>query len=157
MAAEPSWGGLARGLLVLGMLWWCWVGYAWLTSTVDPEEGAVRIAMFAAMAAILVTALAVPHAFGDSALVFAIAYALARYAQIVLLYIAGGETPGLRHSVTIGLLGSTTISMALLIIGSQLDLGGQTALWALAIALDMAGPLLFGVEGWVLVPGHFAE
>jgi low temperature requirement protein LtrA len=30
-------------------------------------------------------------------------------------------------------------------------------LWAAALALDMAGPLFFGVEGWMLVPGHFAE
>jgi low temperature requirement protein LtrA len=41
--------------------------------------------------------------------------------------------------------------------GSFADTGLQTGLWALALALDMAGPLLFGVEGWKLVPGHFAE
>ncbi|MFN8111909.1 MAG: low temperature requirement protein A [Solirubrobacterales bacterium] len=39
MAAEPTWEGLAKGLLVLGVLWWAWVGYSWLTSAVDPEEG----------------------------------------------------------------------------------------------------------------------
>ena len=65
MADEPTWGGLAKGLLVLGVLWWAWVGYAWLTSVVDPEEGAVRLAIFAAMAALLVVALCVPDAFGD--------------------------------------------------------------------------------------------
>src|SRR6187549_2862415 len=43
MAATPTWGGLARGLLALGALWWSWVGYAWLTSLVDPEEGTVRL------------------------------------------------------------------------------------------------------------------
>src|SRR6187551_668226 len=68
MAAHPTWEGLLKGLLVLAVLWWCWVGYAWLTSVVDPEEGAVRIAIFAAMAAILVAALAVPRAFGDAGL-----------------------------------------------------------------------------------------
>src|SRR5213592_4978740 len=99
MAAHPTWEGLVRGLLVLGVLWWCWVGYAWLTSVVDPEEGGVRIAMFAAMASILVAALAVPHAFNDTGLVFAVAYGLARYAQIVLLYIAGRDNENLRHSV----------------------------------------------------------
>ena len=52
MADTPTWGGLARGLLILGVLWWSWVGYSWLTSVVDPEEGAVRIAMFAVMAAL---------------------------------------------------------------------------------------------------------
>src|SRR4051795_6788966 len=50
MAAEPTWEGLAKGLLVLGVLWWSWVGYAWLTSVIDPEEDAVRLVMFAAMA-----------------------------------------------------------------------------------------------------------
>src|SRR6476469_10355532 len=60
MAANPTWEGLARGLLVLGVLWWCWVGYAWLTSVVDPAEGAVRIAIFASVAALIGAALAVP-------------------------------------------------------------------------------------------------
>jgi len=73
MAAEPTWEGLAKGLLVLGVLWWSWVGYAWLTSVIDPEEGAVRLVIFAAMAAMLVAALCVPRAFGDAALTFAIA------------------------------------------------------------------------------------
>src|SRR5689334_25007567 len=65
MAADPTWAGLTRGLLVLGVLWWSWVGYAWLTSVVDPEEGAVRMVMFGAMAALLVVALCVPEAFDD--------------------------------------------------------------------------------------------
>ena len=50
MAEQPTWDGLAKGLLILTLLWWAWVGYAWLTSVVDPEEGAVRIAIFVAMA-----------------------------------------------------------------------------------------------------------
>jgi low temperature requirement protein LtrA len=157
MAANPTWEGLARGLLVLGVLWWCWVGYAWLTSVVDPEEGLVRIAIFASMAALLVAALAVPHVFNDSGLVFAIAYGFARYAQVVLLYIAGRDNKNLRHSVIVGLSFSTAIGVALLVVASQLDGTAQGALWALALALDMAGPLFFGVEGWMLVPRHFAE
>src|ERR671910_2935279 len=80
MADNPTWEGLAQGLLVLGVLWWAWVGYAWFTSVVDPEEGAVRLVIFAAMAAFLVVALAVPEAFGDSAGGFARAYAGGRVA-----------------------------------------------------------------------------
>jgi low temperature requirement protein LtrA len=157
MAHEPSWQGLVRGLLVLGVLWWCWVGYAWLTSVVDPEEGAVRIAMFGSMAALLVAALAVPHAFNDTGLTFAIAYGIARYAQVILLYIAGRDNQNLRHSVITGLSFSTAIGVTLLVVASQTDGAAQGALWAAALALDMAGPLFFGVEGWMLVPGHFAE
>jgi low temperature requirement protein LtrA len=157
MAHEPSWEGLVKGLLALGVLWWCWVGYAWLTSVVDPEEGLVRIAMFGSMAALLVAALAVPHAFNDEGLVFAVAYGIARYAQVILLYIAGRDNDNLRHSVITGLSFSTAIGIALLVIASQTDGATQGALWGAALALDMAGPLFFGVEGWQLVPGHFAE
>jgi len=51
-------------------MWWAWAAYAWLTSVVDPEEGSVRLALFAAMAAPLVVALSVREAFGDAALLF---------------------------------------------------------------------------------------
>src|SRR6478672_9695324 len=80
MSQHPTWSGLAQGVLVLAVLWWSWTGYTWLTSVVDPEEGAVRIAMFAAMAAFLVVSIAVPKAFGDLALEFAIAYGAVRAA-----------------------------------------------------------------------------
>src|SRR6188472_2902318 len=74
MAHDPSWTGLIEGLAVLALLWWSWGGYAWLTSLIDPEEGAVRILMFGAMAAALVASLCVPQAFGDLGLAFAAAY-----------------------------------------------------------------------------------
>ncbi|HEX2015871.1 MAG TPA: low temperature requirement protein A, partial [Solirubrobacteraceae bacterium] len=63
MARDPTWGGLGHGLLALGALWWAWVGYSWLTNAIDPEEGWVRLAMFAAMAGMLVSSLATPGAF----------------------------------------------------------------------------------------------
>ena len=157
MAAEPTWEGLVKGLLVLGVLWWSWVGYAWLTSVVDPEEGAVRIAIFAAMAAFLIVSLCVPEAFDGSAGLFAAAYAVVRFAQVGLLALAGQDDAALRHSVLIGLLGSTTIGVGLIVAASFFDGPLQGALWALAIGLDMAGPFFFGSEGWKLVPGHFAE
>jgi low temperature requirement protein LtrA len=156
MAHENSWQGLVRGMLVLGVLWWAWVGYAWLTSVIDPEEGAVRIVMFAAMAALLVCALCVPTAFDDGAAIFAIAYAIVRFAQIGLFMIASRENPSLRHSV-VGLAASTAIGCGLIAAAAFANGPLQGALWALAIALDMGGPYLFGSDGWVLVPGHFAE
>src|SRR6266511_4550326 len=84
MSHDPTWSGLVQGVLVLGVLWWSWTGYAWLTSVVDPEEGAVRIAMFAAMAAFLIVAICVPEAFDSLALDFALAYGAVRAAHIAL-------------------------------------------------------------------------
>jgi low temperature requirement protein LtrA len=156
IARTPTWEGMLKGLLVLGMLWWSWGGYAWLTSVVDPEEGAVRLAMFAAMAAFLVAALCVPGAFGSEALLFACAYAAVRGAHIVLFTIASREDTGLRHSV-VGLAGSTAIGVGLLFVAAFTSGAVQLGLWGLALVLDFGGPFLFGVEGWKLVPGHFAE
>jgi low temperature requirement protein LtrA len=156
MADNPTWEGLAQGLLVLGVLWWSWVGYAWFTSVVDPEEGVVRFAIFAAMAALLVVALCVPEAFDDLALLFACGYAVVRFAQIALFIVASRDDPALRRSV-MGLAGGTAIGVGLLVAASAVDGALQGALWALALMLDMGEPYLFGSEGWKLVPGHFAE
>src|ERR671939_358849 len=63
MSNDPSWRGLGHGMLVLAAIWWLWTGYAWLTNTLEPEQGLVRAGMFSAMAAMFLAALAVPHAF----------------------------------------------------------------------------------------------
>jgi low temperature requirement protein LtrA len=156
MSHHPTWSGLAQGILVLGVLWWSWTGYAWLTSVVDPEEGAVRIVMFAAMAALLIAGICVPAAFGNLALEFALAYGVVRAMHIALFRIASRDDEALRHSV--GTLAvSTAIGVGLLLLASALDGLAQAGMWALALALDMGGPYLFGSEGWKLMPAHFAE
>ena len=156
MAETPTWTGLAKGLAVLGVLWWAWVGYAWLTSVVDPEEGGVRIAMFVVMAALLVVALCVPAAFDDSAFLFASAYGIVRFGQVILFGFASRDDPALRKSVW-GLAVSTAFGVGLLMTAALADGWVQGALWALALVLDMGGPILIDAEGWRLVPGHFAE
>ena len=156
MVHHPTWEGIAQGVLVLTLLWWSWGGFAWLTSVLDPEEGAVRIAMFASMAALLVVALCVPEAFGDRALAFALAYGGVRVGHLVLFALASRDDPDLRHSV-ITLAISTMIGVALLVVASSLDGWAQGALWVAAILIDYGGPAIFGVEGWRLVPSHFAE
>jgi low temperature requirement protein LtrA len=157
MAADPTWAGLGKGVIILGVLWWSWVGYAWLTSVVDPEEGGVRIAMFAAMAALLVVALCVPGAFGDEALLFAVAYGVVRAAHIALFMLASRGDPRFRQSV-LGLGGGSAVGVGLLIVASATDGWLQGALWVAALLLDMAEPFFFGSEGWSLEhPGHFAE
>ncbi len=148
--------GIIQGLFVLAILWWAWAGFAWLTSVVDPEEGEVRFVMFGTMAALLVVALTVPEAFGERALPFAIAYGLVRAAHLALFVIASRDNPSLRHSVAT-LAASSAIGIGLLVGASFVDEGARLAMWGLAILIDFGGPAIFGVEGWNLVPAHFAE
>src|SRR4051794_666018 len=39
LANHPTWAGVLRGMLVLAAIWWAWTAYAWLTSTIDVDEG----------------------------------------------------------------------------------------------------------------------
>jgi low temperature requirement protein LtrA len=156
MSDDPSWRGLAQGLLVLGVLWWSWVGYAWLTSVVDPEDDAVRGVMFGAMAGLLLVALCVPASFENLALAFALTYGVVRAAHIGLFLLASRDDPHFRKSV-VGLGWSTAIGVGILVCASFLDGLAQGAVWGLALLLDMAGPYFFGAGGWKLVAGHFAE
>jgi low temperature requirement protein LtrA len=156
MAHEPTWAGVGKALLILAVVWWAWSGYAWLTSVVDPEEGAVRFVIFAAMAAFLVVALAVPEAFEDLGLTFAIAYGGVRAMHLALFALASRDDPSLRRSVR-SLAISSAIAIGLLAAASGVDGRAQVALWGLALVLDVGGPFLFGAAGWKLVPKHFAE
>jgi low temperature requirement protein LtrA len=156
ISGAPSWESVLKGVLVLGVLWWSWGGYAWLTSAVDPEEGSVRVAMFVAMAAFLVAALCVPEAFGSRALLFACAYAVARTAHIALFMLASRDDPALRRSV-LGLAAGTAVGSGLLIVAAFTGGALQIGIWCVALALDTLEPFVFGAEGWRLVPGHFAE
>src|SRR4051812_1940967 len=139
MIGNPTWEGLAQGIVVLALLWWTWAGYAWLTSVVDPEEGAVRIALFGAMAALLIAALCVPHAWTDKALEFAVAYGAVRAGHIALFILASSEDPQLRRSVA-GLAASTGAGVALLVAGAIAGDAAQAVLWGLSLVIDMGGP-----------------
>ncbi len=156
MAAEPTWVGIGRGMLVLAALWWAWVGFAWLTSVIDPEEGVVRIAMFSAMAALLVVGLCVPESFGARAVAFAVGYAVVRGAHLGLFLVASRDDPALRRSV-LGFAISSATAVSLLISASLVDNGARTLLWLCALVVDWVGPLGYGLAGWRLTPDHFAE
>lgn len=156
MTADPTWAGLGRGTLVLAVIWWAWVCYAWLTNLIEPEEGVVRIAMFGAMVGLLIVALCIPRAFDDRALAFAVAYAVIRLGHLALYLIAARDQPGLRRWL-LAYAGVTTAVITLLVLASSADGPVQTGLWLLAIAVDWGLPALSGVQHWQLVPAHFAE
>ena len=153
---DPTWAGLTKGLLVLSVLWWAWAAYAWLTNTIDPEEGVVRLAMFGAMGAMLIASLAVPDVFGDDALLFAFAYGAVRLAHLVLYTVAGWGDRDLLSAVSRLGVGSA-LGVGLLFVAAGLDGKPQVAVWAVALLADLLGPYVGGGRGWRLAPAHFAE
>src|SRR3954465_11739801 len=96
MSEHPTWTGIAQGMLVLSALWWAWAGYAWLTNRVNPEEGGVRLAVFAAMAALLIASLAVPRVFGTDAAVFGFPYLAVRALHMALFALGARDDERIR-------------------------------------------------------------
>ena len=76
----------------------------------------------------------------------------------MLFFIASADTPTLRHSIWIGLVPSTAVGVGLLVarVVPRRQRPARRC-GALALAIDMLGPFLFGSEGWKLEPHHFAE
>ncbi|HZT45336.1 MAG TPA: low temperature requirement protein A [Gaiellaceae bacterium] len=157
LADDPTGRGVLRGMLVLVALWWAWTGYAWLTSTMDVDEGGVRLAMLASMGAMLIAALAVPGAFGDDAVLFGVAYLLVRLLHVALYAIVGRDDPDLVAAV-LRFAPTAVAGASLLVLAGFLGGGARMALWFVALAIDYVGPAVIGRgRGWRVAPEHFAE
>ncbi|HEX5040104.1 MAG TPA: low temperature requirement protein A [Candidatus Limnocylindria bacterium] len=156
LADHETWLGLLQGLLILGALWWTWAAYAWLTNTLNPEEGIVRIAVFASMAAMLIVALATPRAFSTDGVVFGVAYLFVRAMHIVLYAIAGRGDPELMRAV-MRIAPSALIAAGLLVVAGFTEGAIRVGIWALALAIDIGWLFVGGMRGWRVSPEHFIE
>ena len=157
LADDPTWAGVLRGMLALAAIWWAWEAYAWLTSAADVDEGGVRLVMLAATGAMLFVALAVPGAFGDDALLFAVAYFLVRALHLVLSGVVARGDPERRGAI-LRFAPTALVGASLLIVASFLDGDARIAVWVVALSIDYLGPVVLGVgRGWRVAPEHFAE
>ena len=157
LSGHLTWVGVLQGAALLAALWWAWVSYSWLTNAVSAEERIpARIVIISAMAALLVTSLAVPDAFGDDGVLFGLAYFAVRFLQVALYAIATSDEPETRQAIlrlAPGFLGGP----ALLVVAGFLDGLPQGTLWAAALAIDYGVPLVRGVVGFHIRASHFVE
>jgi low temperature requirement protein LtrA len=145
---------------VLALIWWAWSAFVWAANATDPEGLTLRVALVGAMVAIFITGLAVPHAFGDDATVFAISYAIVRFIHLGL-YADASRRGNASWSAIAGFAITVAIGMALLIVGSFFDGAVRAVLWIVAALIDYAGPAwltrerLAGLQA--VAVAHFAE
>jgi low temperature requirement protein LtrA len=156
LSSNPTWNGMLRALLLLSMLWWAWSAYAWLTNTLDPEEGGVRLVMFVAIAAMVIASLAAPRSFGEDAIVFAVAYIVVRAVHLLLFAIAGRGDPDLAHAVLM-IVPTSFVGAALLLVAGFLHDGPQLAVWGAAVVVSYLGALAGHLRGFRISPEHFVE
>ncbi len=163
MAADVTGKGLLRGVLLIAVVWWCWVGYSWLSNVVKADEGAARVTMLVAMSSMFLLALAIPESFVDlpgglpGPTVFAAAYLVLRFVHLVLFWVISEGDPALRRQV--GRFAPTMVGgTALLLLAADTSGDAQLLLWVGAVAADYGGTMLIGAKGWRLNSArHFAE
>jgi low temperature requirement protein LtrA len=157
LAEDATFAGIGRGVLVLCALWWPWTGYAWLTNTVNPEEGFVGAALLVALIAMFIAALAVPSVFGNDGVLFGAFFLVVVAMHLALYALAARGHSDLFAAVLRlapwSLLGATLILVA----GFGFADGARTWLWIAALVCTYVGAGLSGSTGWRLFPSHLAE
>ncbi|MGW6621992.1 low temperature requirement protein A [Nocardia sp. NPDC055002] len=162
MAEHTTGENLLRGVLVIAVLWWSWVAYAWLCNLVRADEGILRVVMFGALMAMLMTALTITEAFDDlpgglpGPVVFALAYFTVRLLHLLTFWVISREDPQLRGQIH-RFVPSMLIGTTFLLIASQLTATAQTVMWILALAGDYVGTLVSGTRWRLRSVGQFAE
>jgi low temperature requirement protein LtrA len=153
---NSTWSGLGHALLVLVALWWAWSAYAWLTNAVDAGEGLVWGTMVVAMAAMVVVALTVPHAFGRHGVLFGTAFFIVALMQLALYAVATRSDRDLFNAIRRG--APSFVSGAALIFAAGFVEGPlKPVLWLVALGIGLFGPLFIDLSGWRVHPAHFVE
>lgn len=157
-------GAVQAGLLMLAV-WWAWVFTTWTTNWLDPDNPAVRTMLFVLMAVGLVMSTSLPQAFGERAVPFALAYAAFQVGRTGFMIWASRRDDSLRRNFQrmICWLG---LSAILWVAGALVGGPAQFALWAVALAIEFAGPAMaFWTPGlgrtntteWNVEGAHMAE
>jgi low temperature requirement protein LtrA len=144
--------GALRVLLIFGVLWWMYGGYAWLTNARTPAALPERLLLLLGMAGFLVIGLAIPQAFTrrGEGIALGLGY---------LLVVAVHGTLYLRLNRNILRVVPFSVASALLVIAAGATLGvAGYALWIAALAVQVLSPLIVSPQGrFAIQPAHFVE
>ncbi len=160
LANHLSLAGAAQVLLIFGVLWWMYGGYAWLTNTRTPDRTAERLLLLLGMAGFFVVGLAIPRGFSTvdsntggyspSGLTLGLGYLVVVLVHSTLYY---------RVNRNIARVAPFNIISAALVILAGIA-GGPAAyaLWAAALAIQALSPLIAHPAGrFEIQPAHFVE
>ncbi|WP_243704924.1 low temperature requirement protein A [Micromonospora sp. KC723] len=160
---EPIIGG-GKTLLLLLALWAVWQGTAWTTSRYDPRNSWLQALVFTALASSMVMGVAIPRAFTEAGMAFAVAYVVAQVSRPGILLLALGRQH--RRQLKLRMLITFSVTGTLWIAGALLPTGTRVMLWASALALEyLASRSDWPVPGlgrstisrWDIAGEHLAE
>jgi low temperature requirement protein LtrA len=150
--------GALRVLLVFGVLWWMYAGYAWLTNARTPARLPERLLLLLGMTGFLVIGLAIPDAFArrGEAIALGLGY-------LLVVVVHGALYQRLNRNI-LRLVPFNVLSALLVIAAGIFGVSGGSerpagyALWVAALAVQALSPLIVHPRGrFSIQPSHFVE
>ena len=150
--------GALRVLLVFGVLWWMYAGYAWLTNARTPARLPERLLLLLGMTGFLVIGLAIPDAFArrGEAIALGLGY-------LLVVVVHGALYQRLNRNI-LRLVPFNVLSALLVIAAGIFGVSGGAerpagyALWVAALAVQVLSPLIVHPRGrFSIQPSHFVE
>ncbi|MFC4017359.1 low temperature requirement protein A [Micromonospora sp. GCM10011542] len=153
-----TWAGLGHTVLIFGLLWYLYTGYAWLTNHVPPHTATAKALLFAGMAGFLLTAVALPDALADTGLLFALGYLIVVVVHLIM-FVRSDARAGVHR------LAPYNVAAALLVLAAAAFTGPAVfVLWTAAVLTQAVLPYLLPRHSWIgvaaafhLGPDHFVE
>ena len=147
--ATPDAVGVLRAVVILSMLWGCWMNYCWVANSVRADAGAIRTLHAVALGGMVVCGLTVAEAFAapgltSRAVVFLAAYLVIRCTSAVALWLAQPRTAGRRALIVLGAAAGTAAAIA---VSTQLAGTARAGCWLLALAGEAIAAAAFA-RGW---------
>jgi low temperature requirement protein LtrA len=150
LAAEPTWTTVARTFIALGIIYWMYDGYAWMTNTLAPTDPVRRGLLLAGMGGFLLVALAIPEAFGANGWAFGVGYFVVNAIHSGLLLRA--NPVAMRALAPLNLLSAT-----LVLVGGFTSPGVRPWVWLAALLVQGVSPYLHKITEWSITSSHFVE
>ncbi|MBO9553510.1 low temperature requirement protein A [Cellulomonas sp.] len=165
LIAHPDVEHLLQVLVLAWAVWWLWIDTTWVTNWLDPDRLPVRAMLIVLMLLGLVMSSAIPEAFGDKALLFAVPYVVIQVGRTAFTTWAMGRHWPDNATNFVRITIWVSVSGAFWVAGALLD-DARMTLWVVAALIDVVGPrALFWVPGmgptnpntWEVRSQHMAE
>lgn len=149
---DLSWATVWHVVVMLGLIFWMYDGYAWLTNAVPAEGPRRQGLLLGAMAAFLVLAISIPEAFTGAGLTFGIAYLAINLIHAFLYVSQAGESSSaaMRELAPINLVTATVV----LVSGA---LGGEVQVIAWSVVFVFLWFATRASSGFQIGAAHFVE
>lgn len=158
LAHHLDWMGVGQSVLVFWLVWWAWTQFTWALNAADTTHVRIVLGTLVATGVAFFMAVALPGAFGENAIWFALPYVTVRVIGLAMYMGVAWEADSGQHAAVRRFAIMSVGGLAAVVAGAIAGPPAQYWLWGLAILLDVVAALVGGeAEGWNLHPDHFGE